>query len=161
VTEDDGTADRASPMLYDGGLAVGGESSFVPAAERGHPRLDCPAPRIGPAGVSGWYRCPACAGKVRLADHETAREFGYRVSESMLAMVGAALVFPFRRQQHLEGKPVDQELDQQQKPEFYLECVGCAALGGERDADYLLDGMSLCGEHAAPMLKVLAERMSG
>lgn len=94
--DEDETAARPSPMLYDGGLAIGPDADAFVSVETGeHPRLDCPDPRY-PA-TRGRYHCPACGTKIRLAGHESAREFGYRVSDSFWRMVGAGLAFPFRR----------------------------------------------------------------
>jgi hypothetical protein len=127
--------------------------SYVPARYYGpHPPLDCRAPTRPGAGVSGKYRCPACSGTIRLAGHETAREFGYRAADSILAAVGAALVFPFRRQH--EG-----EVAAMAAMDFWL-CVSCKARDGDDvEAEFVLDGASLCGECAAPMIKILAGRM--
>jgi hypothetical protein len=125
--------------------------SYVPARYYGkHPPLACPAPKRAGAGVSGKYRCPACSGTIRLAGYESAREFGYRAADSLLAAVGAALAFPFRKQtgEVAEVAAVD-----------YWLCVSCKARGDDVEAEFVLDGASLCGPCAAPMIKILAGRM--
>jgi hypothetical protein len=127
--------------------------SYIPARYYGkHPPLDCPAPKHAGSGVSGKYQCPACRGTIRLAGYESAREFGYRAADSVLAAVGRALAFPFRKQQ-TEG------VAEVAAVEYWL-CVSCKARDGDDvEAEFVLDGASLCGPCAAPMIKILAGRM--
>jgi hypothetical protein len=130
--------------------------SYVPARYYGqHPPLHCPSPKHAGAGITGKYQCPACRGTIRLAGYESAREFGYRAADSVLAAVGRALAFPFRRHD-------DQEEAVQVAAADYWLCVSCKARDGDDvEAEFVLDGASLCGACAAPMIKILAGRMTG
>jgi hypothetical protein len=126
--------------------------SYVAVTPPGsHPALRCPEPRIM-TGLSGRYRCPACARKIRLDGHRGGAEIGQDAGERLAAMVWAGLTFPFRRQH--EG-----EVAEVAAMDFWL-CVSCKARDGDDvEAEFVLDGASLCGTCAAPMIKILAERM--
>lgn len=88
---EDEVATRESPLLYDGGLRFGPPTAHMQGVIwRGHPPLECPAPRIDP-GIRGYYRCPACAAKVRLAGDRTAREVGYEMADRGMSALAEAL----------------------------------------------------------------------
>ena len=155
MASDDGdrAGDRQSPMVYDGGLAVGFEAGFVPASWHRHPPLQCPDVRYA-GTASGWYRCPACGKKTRLAGDRHPPSEAHQAGERAAEIIWAALSAPFRRH-HEEDQDVSEV-------EWFMRCVACQARDGtDTDADYVVDGMSLCGDCAAPMLKVIGERMNG
>ena len=129
--------------------------SYVAVTPPGsHPALRCPEPRIM-TGPGNWYRCPACAGKIRLDGDRGGAEVGHEAGERLAAMVWAGLTFPFRKKHDQEEVGLVAAMD-------YWLCVSCKARDGDDvEAEFVLDGASLCGACAAPMIKILAGRMTG
>lgn len=103
--DEDLAGGRESLLMRNGGVTVGGDvpvydglPGFPPGghgrswqgSRAGHPPLDCPSPRLM-ATLRGYYRCPACGLKVRLAGSRTWREDGYERADRVLAAVGEAV----------------------------------------------------------------------
>lgn len=152
MSEDsDRAGNRPSPMEYDGGMRLDGDPDPSNLAGwKGHPALYCPAPRVS-GSFTGWYRCPACAKRTRLYRDPPAGAWARDAADTILAAVGRALVFPFRRQQN--------ELEEDEAMEADLLCVACVVREDHAEpADYVIDGMSVCAGHAEPMITVLADR---
>lgn len=92
MEEIEDTGSRESPLLYDGGLRFGPPGAHMQGVIwRGHPPLECPNPRIS-SSRRGYYHCPACAEKVRLAGHQTGREIGYELADRWMDALAGALL---------------------------------------------------------------------
>lgn len=91
------TAERASQQT---------EVFRHPRHWKGHPPVYCPDPKL-PTGLKGWYRCPGCGAKTRLAEDEGFMAPARRDGERLAGLIVAALTFPFRRQPEPEPEPCE------------------------------------------------------